>query len=78
MRTLLFTGASGFLGINNLQVFNKIYNVKTIGLTFEDDFIVNLVNVIPDFSECFDIVIHAAGNAHQYLKPKLKTKYFLM
>lgn len=46
---LLFTGAYGFLGYNVLPLLKKKYSVETIGLTSQDDYIVNLAAEIPKF-----------------------------
>lgn len=61
---LLFTGASGFLGRNVCPLLNKKYVVKTVGLTLDDDYRVNLATEIPQFTEQYDIIVHAAGKAH--------------
>lgn len=74
--TLLFTGASGFLGSNILQIFNRIYNVKTIGLSIIDNYNLNLAVEVPNLIEQFDVVLHAAGKAHSVPKTEAETKLF--
>ena len=64
MKTLLLTGASGFLGRNICSILNQYYAVKTLGLTAEDYHKIDIVRNTPDLSEKFDIVLHAAGKAH--------------
>ena len=64
MKKLLFTGASGFLGRNIRPVLERTYEVRTIGLTDEDDLKVNLAAGVPDIGTHYDIVLHAAGKAH--------------
>lgn len=61
---LLFTGASGFLGITLKSLFNNQFIVKTMGLTDEDDYKVNLASAIPEIEEPFNVILHAAGKAH--------------
>lgn len=61
---LLFTGASGFLGQNVKPLLEKKYEVKTMGLTDEDNFKTDLSKEVPVLNECFDVVFHAAGKAH--------------
>lgn len=60
---LLFTGASGFLGQNVKPILDKQYQVKTLGLA-GDDIVSNIARDIPEISETFDVVFHAAGKAH--------------
>lgn len=62
--SLLFTGASGFLGTNILPLLKEKYFVQTVGLTDNDDYETNLVNSVPKLTEKFDIVLHAAGKVH--------------
>lgn len=64
MSTLLFTGASGFLGLNIRPILERYYDVSTIGLTDDDDIKINLATDVPPINTHFDIVLHAAGKAH--------------
>lgn len=64
MDSLLFTGASGFLGKNILPTLIQKYEVTTLGNLPIDDIFVNLAKEIPSFSQHYDIVLHAAGKAH--------------
>lgn len=43
--TLLFTGASGFLGKNTLPLLSKYYQVSTLGLMDIDDYNVNISEI---------------------------------
>ncbi len=62
MKSLLFTGATGFLGGNTIP-FLQDYTITTLG--FEpSDLVINLANEIPALSEKYDVVLHAAGKAH--------------
>jgi nucleoside-diphosphate-sugar epimerase len=62
---LLFTGASGFLGKNTLPILKQQFEtVHTLGLTENDRFCVNLSREIPQLSQSYDVVLHAAGKAH--------------
>ena len=65
---LLFTGASGFLGRNIYQLLEKTYVIKTVGLTSQDDYKIDIARNIPVFTEVFDVVLHAAGKAHSIPK----------
>lgn len=73
---LLFTGASGFLGQNVKPLLDKIYEVKTMGLTEADNFNTDLSKEIPKLTENFDIVFHAAGKAHSIPNSATEEKVF--
>lgn len=63
MKTILFTGANGFVGENVIPILKeKGFIVKTLGLINCD----YNVNITKEFclQENFDIVFHAAGKAH--------------
>lgn len=65
MESLLFTGASGFLGYNILPILKEEYaKVTTLGHLPSDDLTVNLAKDVPDLPQRYDIVLHAAGKAH--------------
>ncbi len=64
MESLLFTGASGFLGNNIRSILNERYDVTTLGHLPIDDITINLATNIPILSKRYDIVLHAAGKAH--------------
>ena len=64
MKKLLFTGASGFLGYNIRPILGKSYDVRTIGLTDDDDIKVNIAKEVPPINTHYDVVLHAAGKAH--------------
>ncbi|MFA6201536.1 MAG: NAD-dependent epimerase/dehydratase family protein [Paludibacter sp.] len=76
MNTILFTGASGFIGENLLPILQKKYSVKTLGLTDRDDYNVNIAVEAPVFIERFDLVLHAAGKAHSLPKTEAEKKAF--
>ncbi len=61
---LLFTGASGFIGSNIINILKKEYSISTIGLATYDDILFNLSKGIPELNEKYEIVLHAAGKAH--------------
>lgn len=61
---ILFTGASGFLGSNVRPLLERMYDVTTVGLLPQDNYTVNIAREIPELSEQYDIVLHAAGKAH--------------
>jgi nucleoside-diphosphate-sugar epimerase len=73
---LLFTGASGFLGNNTRYILDKKYKITTIGLTIQDDYIVNIAHDIPVLSEKYDVILHAAGKAHVVPKTEAEKQSF--
>ncbi len=65
MKKILFTGASGFLGANILPLLLKNYKiVTTVGHLPSDDITVDLAKNVPELTQHYDIVLHAAGKAH--------------
>lgn len=76
MKRLLFTGASGFLGLNLKPLLNQNFKIKTLGISNEDDYNVNIANTVPIFNESFDTVLHAAGKAHVIPRTEEEEKSF--
>jgi nucleoside-diphosphate-sugar epimerase len=76
MNTLLFTGASGFLGENILPILTKDYSIVTMGLTAKDYYKVNLATQVPILENSYDIVLHAAGKAHSIPKTETEKRVF--
>jgi len=76
MIKLLFTGASGFLGENLKTLLNQSFDVKTLGLTDEDTYNINIAKSIPEFNEPFEVILHAAGKAHVLPKTDEEKKLF--
>ena len=74
--TLLFTGASGFLGRNIIQLLNGAYNIISIGLSPQDTYLVDIATDIPTFTDAFDVVFHAAGKAHSVPKTEAEKRLF--
>lgn len=64
MQTLLFTGASGFLGSNIIPLLAEQYVIETLGLGAGNKYIVDLSEEVPTLEKRYDIVVHAAGEAH--------------
>lgn len=75
-KSLLFTGASGFLGNNILPLLNETYCVKTIGLTARDNYNINLASEVPLLNENYEIILHAAGKAHSVPKTESEKQVF--
>lgn len=73
---LLFTGASGFLGNHIYPLLKEKYSISTIGLTSTDNYSVNLAMEIPNLTEKYDIVLHAAGKAHSTPKTEEEKQTF--
>lgn len=77
MASLLFTGASGFLGANILARLRKEYSpVTTVGHLPADDLTVDLTANVPKLTQRYDIVLHAAGKAHVVPKTKEEEQAF--
>ena len=74
--TLLFTGASVFLGSNIIQLFNGAYNIISVGLSPQDTYLVDIATDIPTFIDAFDVVFHAAGKAHSVPKTEAEKRLF--
>ena len=73
---LLFTGASGFLGNNVRPLLEEAYDVVTMGLLPQDDYVVNIAKEIPKLRERYDIVL--PERLILYLKLKWKDRCSLM
>jgi len=73
---LLFTGASGFLGHHIKPLLQNSFEVKTMGLSRQDDYNVNMATAVPDIRESFDVILHAAGKAHIVPKTEEEKKSF--
>ena len=76
MEKLLFTGASGFLGYNIRPLLEKQYEVRTIGLTDDDDIKINIAKEVPPVNTHYDLVLHAAGKAHTVPKTEAEKQVF--
>lgn len=73
---MLYTGASGFLGANTLNLLKDLYLIKTLGMTDANDYILNLATHTPLLNEYYDIVFHAAGKAHSIPKTEIDKQSF--
>ncbi len=73
---MLFTGASGFLGSNVLPLLDAKYKIRTIGLTPQDTYQMDLAKNIPELSDSFDVVLHAVGKAHSVPRSKTEEQAF--
>ena len=62
---ILLTGASGFLGKSILNEIDVKTNLVYSLCKSSSDYKVNLSKKIPHFKENFDLIIHAAGKAHE-------------
>ena len=76
MGKLLYTGASGFLGVNTLSLLSNIHTVFTIGLLSQDSIQIDLSKEIPILTDTYNIVLHAAGKAHSIPKTKEEERVF--
>lgn len=71
---ILLTGSNGFLG---KELYNKLskYNVQTLSRT-NSDYNINLAKSVPSFFSTFELVIHAAGQAHFHPKTEIEKSSF--
>lgn len=77
MRTLLFTGGSGFLGYNIRPVLEREYDVvHSLGIGENDDIKYNLAKEVPPINTHYDVVLHAAGKAHTVPKTDAEKQVF--
>lgn len=76
MKTLLFTGASGFLGSNVLPLLKDNYEVATLALDENATYNINLVTDDIKLNKKYDIVLHAAGKAHVVPRSPEEEKLF--
>ncbi len=76
MNKLLFTGASGFLGIHLSPLLQNQFEVKTMGLADNDSYKVNLATSVLEIEKSFDIILHAAGKAHSIPKTEAEKEVF--
>ncbi|HBN06254.1 MAG TPA: UDP-galactose-4-epimerase [Bacteroidales bacterium] len=76
MESLLFTGASGFLGLNTLPILNHNYQVDTLGISNINTYQIDIAKQIPILKKKYDVVLHAAGKAHVVPKTEAEIKSF--
>ena len=76
MKTLLLTGATGFVGRNILPILKKSHAVSTLGRACGNDIFVDLSRGLPEFKTRFDIVVHAAGKAHSVPRTDAEAQAF--
>jgi len=76
MKTILFTGASGFLGSSILPLLRSNYDVDTLALDETATYNINLVTDEIHLSHGYDIVLHAAGKAHVVPRTDAEIKLF--
>lgn len=76
MEKLLFTGGTGFLGHNARPILDKMYKVTTCGITPDDEIKANLAKEVPELTERYDVVLHAAGKAHTVPKTEAERQVF--
>lgn len=76
MKSLLFTGGTGFLGKNVMPLLTQQYEVTTCGIALEDMLKSNLAKEVPALPKCFDVVLHACGKAHVIPKTEEERQEF--
>jgi len=64
MNSLLFTGASGYIGSKALPLLLNKYFVDTLSVSDSSSYNVNLAYQVPKLNKQYSIVLHAAGKAH--------------
>lgn len=65
INNILLTGSSGFLGSCIYSTLSKKYKVDTLN-RYSGDFKLDLGIQIPCFCKSYDLIIHCAGQAHNY------------
>ena len=63
-KTLLLTGARGFVGRNAISELREHYLVSALGRGTDNDVAADLAAGVPALPRRFDVVFHAAGRAH--------------
>lgn len=76
MKKLLFTGGTGFLGKNVMPLLTQQYEVTTCGIMPDDILKANLAKEVPELTEHYDVVLHAAGKAHTVPKTEAEKQVF--
>ncbi len=76
MKSLLFTGATGFLGSNVLPLLQENYEAETLALDENANYNVNLVTDDIVLNKKYDVVLHAAGKAHVIPRTPVEEKLF--
>lgn len=76
MKSLLFTGGTGFLGKNVMPFLQDKYALDTLALDKEATYNINLVKDDIILNKRYDIVLHAAGKAHVIPKTEEEIKLF--
>lgn len=76
MEKLLFTGGTGYLGRNVMPLLRERYEVTTCGITPDDMIYANLAKDVPELDQRYDIVLHAAGEAHKVPKTPAEEQLF--
>lgn len=73
---ILLTGHSGFLGKYLADYLKDKFDLYTLSRSSNGHFSYDLEKEIPDFNIKFDLVIHAAGNAHFNSQNKTDSELF--
>jgi nucleoside-diphosphate-sugar epimerase len=72
---ILLTGANGFLGKIIVKRLERECQIIKLSRN-SGDYKIALDYIVPDFKECFDLVIHSAGKAHIIPKTEVEKKLF--
>lgn len=76
MSKLLYTGGSGFLGLNTIDILKAFgFNVSILARN-NANLSCNLSKETPSLSEKYDIILHAAGKAHSIPRSEEDKKQF--
>lgn len=76
LKNLLFTGSSGFLGLNIIDTLRLEYDVDTLGISDKDKYCIDISKNTPFFHKRYDIILHAAGKAHNIPKNDYQIQQF--
>ena len=77
MKSVLLTGATGFLGLR-LENYLKSnhFNVTSLSRSSKSNVVCDISKFKPIFIKSFDTVIHAAGKAHSTPKNEIEEQEF--
>lgn len=76
MKTLLFTGGTGFLGKCVTPILRKHYEITTCGITATDNIKCDLATEIPELPKQYNVVLHACGKAHMVPRTEAEKQAF--